>query len=505
MAKDNKMGVLLRVGLNTSTTQIKKDLVKIQTELNKYSVTLKTSLGDTKKASTSTTESTKKETAARRELNEVIKVGADKTTILYDANNKAIKATQEFAKSVNITETAVRNLNNEKLDTLTVTDKTNANQKVLNKSIDTFAKKLEIAKIQAKATAEQATKFGNSLSHEKVKKYNTEIQKMAVKTDMSEDQLREMNQQLKVSQARLNATAKEAKSLGNNSMSFGNMMETAFKKFAIWMTATSIFFGLQQAVKAAIKTVSELDLALVELNKVADLTNSELTSITKQAYAVGDAIGALGVDVISATADFARMGYTANEALDLAEEAIVLKNIGDGIDSVSEASSTMISVMKGFGMETENSMRILDSMNEVSNNYAVTTQDLAEGLRNSSATMSQSGTSMEETIAILTAGNEVMQNMSKTSTGLVTISQRLRGLSEAAEDGEDFTNFTAKLQDAFKNIADVDIMDDGKLRSTYDIMVDMAEAQKNLSAEQMQYLGELAAGMSKSLYVQKCA
>ncbi len=72
------------------------------------------------------------------------------------------------------------------------------------------------------------------------------------------------------------------------------------------------------------------------------------------------------------------------------------------------------------------------------------------------------------------------------------ISQRLRGIGE---DGEAIDGLAPKLQEAFKDYANIDIQDEnGELRSTYDILSDLAKVYPSLTSKQRQYLGELAAG-----------
>ena len=54
-----------------------------------------------------------------------------------------------------------------------------------------------------------------------------------------------------------------------------------------------------------------------------------------------------------------------SEATELAKAASVYKNVGDGIDSVEQATESIISTMKAFGIEADNSMAIVDKFNEV--------------------------------------------------------------------------------------------------------------------------------------------
>ena len=72
------------------------------------------------------------------------------------------------------------------------------------------------------------------------------------------------------------------------------------------------------------------------------------------------------------------------------------------------------------------------------------------------------------------------------------ISQRLRGIGE---DGEAIDGLAPKLQEAFKEYAGIDIQDqNGELRSTYDILSELAAVYPSLTSKKRQYLGELAAG-----------
>jgi hypothetical protein len=52
-------------------------------------------------------------------------------------------------------------------------------------------------------------------------------------------------------------------------------------------------------------------------------------------------------------------------ATEMAEAAIVYKNVGDNIASTEDAADSIISTLKGFGMEASEAMAIVDRFNEV--------------------------------------------------------------------------------------------------------------------------------------------
>ena len=167
---------------------------------------------------------------------------------------------------------------------------------------------------------------------------------------------------------------------------------------------------------------------------------------------------------------------------------MVMMNVGDGIDSVEEASSALIATLKGFKMDDSAAMDIVSMINETSNTSAIDFDNITEGLRRTSGTLNQAGTSIQETIGLITGGFSQLRNIETVSNGLITISQRLRGI---ASDGEDLD---PKLGEKFAKIGVQIENTDGSLRSTYEILKDYAKVYDSLGDKEKQYYAELAAG-----------
>ena len=69
---------------------------------------------------------------------------------------------------------------------------------------------------------------------------------------------------------------------------------------------------------------------------------------------------------------------------------------------------------------------------------------------------------------------------------------RLRGLSE---EGENIVGLIPKLQDEFDKFGKgVQIMDNGQLRSTFDIMTDLASVWDTMNTREREYLAQQIAG-----------
>ena len=220
---------------------------------------------------------------------------------------------------------------------------------------------------------------------------------------------------------------------------------------------------------------------LKEIHKVADLSYDKLLAFSDKAYETADKIGRTGSDMIEAATEFKRAGYDLDNSLEMGDAALVMTNVADGITQTSDAASTLISVLNGFNVDESSVMSIVDKMNSVSNQSPVGFDNLTDGLERVSGTMNQAGNSIDQTIGLLTGGFTQLRNMEKVSTGLITISQRLRAIDE---DGEEIDGLSAELGKAFGSIG-INIEDaNGDLRSTYDILSDYAKVYPKLTSEQ---------------------
>lgn len=174
-----------------------------------------------------------------------------------------------------------------------------------------------------------------------------------------------------------------------------------------------MYVGFQegvQAVRKGVEYVKEIDLAMTELKKVTDETDASYKQFLKDAGSTSAVIGSTISDFTEATATFARLGYSMEESSSMAETAIIYKNVADGLDSVEESSDSIISTMMAFGIEANDTMSIIDRFNAVGNNFAITSAGIGEALQRSASALYSAGNTIDESVALVTAANSVIQN-----------------------------------------------------------------------------------------------
>jgi hypothetical protein len=160
----------------------------------------------------------------------------------------------------------------------------------------------------------------------------------------------------------LNSSSKQALTTVQK---FGKALKTDVRSmFSAFIGGMSGMYAVGRYFKEGIQYVRELDKALTELKKVTDETEETYDKFLETAGKTSTRIGSTLSNMTSATAEFAKLGYDINQAANMAESALVYTNVGDNVD-VETGSQSIISTMKAFGVEANNTMSIVDKFNEI--------------------------------------------------------------------------------------------------------------------------------------------
>lgn len=191
---------------------------------------------------------------------------------------------------------------------------------------------------------------------------------------------------------------------------FGSMLKSTGKRLLTALVGYNVFFKVISEVRKGINYVKEIDLAMTELKKVTDETTESYAKFLDSAASTSAKIGSTVSEFTEATANFARLGYSMEESAKMAESAVIYKNVADGLDTIEESTASIISTMKAFGIESNDTMGIIDRFNEVGNNFAITSAGIGEALQRSASALYEAGNSIDESIGLVTAANSVVQN-----------------------------------------------------------------------------------------------
>ncbi|MEE1303354.1 MAG: phage tail tape measure protein, partial [Bacteroidales bacterium] len=271
----------------------------------------------------------------------------------------------------------------------------------------------------------------------------------------------------------------------------------------MYFGGSSVIYQVFGEIKKGIQYVREIDSALTELKKVTDETEETYDKFLDTAAKTADKVGSTVKEIVSSTADWARLGYSMEEAAGLAESTSVLLNVSE-FQSIEDATSALTSTLQAFGYTAEQSMDVVDVLNEVGNNFAISSDGIATALQDSASSLMAANNSYEEAVALIAAANRVVQDPNSVGAALRTISLRLRGTSveELEESGEDTTGAIeskSKLRGKIKSLSGVDILTDtGAYKSTYEILLEISKVWEEMSDIDQAALLEILAGKTRS-------
>ena len=297
--------------------------------------------------------------------------------------------------------------------------------------------------------------------------------------------------------------------LGLEGKTVGQVFSDLFGQHFSTAIAMGALHLLQGSLQQIYQNVVDIDTAMTELKKVTNETDSTYQSFLTDAGTRAKNIGTDVSSIVNATADYARLGYSLSDATKLADVSAVYYNVGDDLGSFDKATENIVGTMKAFNIQANDAISLVDKLNNISNNYAVSSGDLGDILQRSASAMEAAGNTLDQTIALGTAMNSVVQNAETTGSTLKVLALRIRGatteLEHMGEETDTVATSTSKLRADIMGLTNVDgkggfdiLTKSGDFKSTYDIIQGIAKVYSKMSDVDQAALLELLAGKNRA-------
>lgn len=318
---------------------------------------------------------------------------------------------QELVSKLREYKTAIQELQTLRTsDDATTEQLTKANDKVkeLKDNITTLSQTIKTSGI-ANASEEQIGKLKSGIE--------SFLQRTPNLTGDVREQLEEyikiLNSGASVSKTSYNsmtADLNKFKSAQTSNASIWDLMLMKMKEGIAFLATKFSFYQIFNQFRQGFEVIHQFDDALTEMMKVSDETRTSLERYQKTTFETADAIGTSALQIQNSTADFMRLGETLDQAAESAKSANVLMNVSE-FQSIDEATKSLIAM--GAAYNDLSKMNIIDKLNEVGNNYAISTSEAATALQSSASALKTAGNDMDEALALITAGNAVVQDANK--------------------------------------------------------------------------------------------
>ncbi|MBW1802552.1 MAG: phage tail tape measure protein, partial [Deltaproteobacteria bacterium] len=217
--------------------------------------------------------------------------------------------------------------------------------------------------------------------------------------------------------------------------------------------------------------------------KVLSDTDGDVSQFTESVFELSNKYGISSAEILQSAANFKQSGFETAEAFDLV--SVALDQAIAGELEAAASSELLIAALKGFKAPASDAARLVDVLNETSNNYATNLEQLAIGMAKFSPIASQMGLSFEETAGVLTPVIEVFRSGDEAAIALRT------GMLKLIDD-------TKPVQEALAAIGVSQTDANGALRSGKDILKDVSLAFQTADKNQKLFLTQQLVGIQQS-------
>lgn len=323
------------------------------------------------------------------------------------------------------------------------------------------------------------------------------------------------NKEIKNLRMQLSAMRSEAKATNLSGLTLGDSVKKTFRRATELFTGTAGVMMLSRQLKNAWNEALDLDKAFTDLIKVNDeLSRGDYDKYLERCNEKAQDLAATQKSLMKGATEFSKSGYNLSESNALAEKSTVLANVGDM--SASDSAKAIISGVQaykdvdGFTDAVNKAGALIDKYNEIGNTASITSAEIAQGVQTVGSVFADANTSVDEFIALLSAGNRQFQNADTLALSLRTAALRIRGCKSELESlGESTDNVytsSSKLADKIESLTNIDgnggvkilEADNKTFRSIYDIFVDLSKVYQQMSDVDQSALLDLIAGKNRA-------
>ena len=237
----------------------------------------------------------------------------------------------------------------------------------------------------------------------------------------------------------------------------GSAFKTAFEKIGLWAGATGIFYGVANSLQQMGREIINVDTKLTELSKVLD-NSTNWSKLMRDTAESANMMARSLTEALDAEIEFAKQGFEAAQAVELAKTSMLGANV-TGLKT-GEMANYLTGILAQFNIEAEKSSTIIDKLNEVDNNFAVTSIGLAQSINKAGEAAQQYGLTIDDLIGYTTAiqtstresGNQI-GNMLKTVISRINMDKTQEKLTSLGIAVKDISGDLLPLNTIYNSVA----------------------------------------------------
>ena len=199
-----------------------------------------------------------------------------------------------------------------------------------------------------------------------------------------------------------------------------SMTETfkeGMKSFTSWAISSGAVMDVWNSVKQGVEELKDLDDILTEISKTSDLTEQQLKKLGDSSFDTASKYGKKASDHLTGVQEMYRAGF--DNAEEMAELSVLAQSAGDMESNSANDYIMVTNAAYDFKGSVEELNEVLDSQNYITNNAAVSMQDMADATSEAASIASQYGVEVDELSALIAvAVSKTRESGSEVGTAL---------------------------------------------------------------------------------------
>jgi TP901 family phage tail tape measure protein len=170
------------------------------------------------------------------------------------------------------------------------------------------------------------------------------------------------------------------------------------------MVTGAALFGTAQIGTNLVSTVSNVEMGMTKIMRVMEDATADMVTMRTELFSLGEEFGQSWDTVQDIAMRWAQAGYNMTDTIELTRTALLALNTAE-LNS-EQATQGMIAIMSQWNLTAKDLLPTLDKINKVADDYAISSQEIIDGLVRSSGAAKVMNLTLEQTIGILTAMRE---------------------------------------------------------------------------------------------------
>jgi TP901 family phage tail tape measure protein len=178
----------------------------------------------------------------------------------------------------------------------------------------------------------------------------------------------------------LKKSTKAVRDSANAMEAFGKSSALAIRRYSAFVAATAVTFGFVRAVTSAVGEAIKFDRELVRLAQVTKLSTSALTPLVNEVTRLSTTLGVSSSELIGVSRILAQAGLSATDTR-IALEVLAKSTLAPTFSDINRTAEGAIAAMRQFKIEANELEAALGSINAVSAQLAVESDDIITAIR----------------------------------------------------------------------------------------------------------------------------